>query len=59
VFRDNKLALGMGFGFVIGLLWGLAIGEPLGEAFLRGAIATACTLLTYPFWRSKKDPDQK
>jgi hypothetical protein len=53
VFRDNKLALGMLFGFIIGLIWGFAIGETPGEAFLRGAIATACTLLTYPFWRSK------
>ena len=46
--RDKKLAIGMGAAFVLGILWGVIVGDPPGESFLRGAIATACALVTYP-----------
>lgn len=51
--RDKKLAVGMGFAFVFGLLWGVIEGVPPGEIFLRGSVAVACSVLTYPLWRSR------
>ncbi|MDB5594950.1 MAG: hypothetical protein JWM36_1911 [Hyphomicrobiales bacterium] len=54
MFRDTKLAVGMLVGFIIGVLWGVVDGVSPGEAFLYGSIATFCTLITYPLWRSRK-----
>lgn len=51
--RDKKLAAGMVAAFFLGVLWGVAVGDPPGEAFLRGAIAVACAAATYPFWRQR------
>ena len=51
--RDKKLAVGMGFAFMFGIMWGMIENTTPGEAFLRGSIATACALLTYPLGRSR------
>lgn len=51
--RDKKLAVGAGIAFVLGLIWGLVAGDPPGETFLRGALAVACTVATYPLWRQR------
>ena len=52
--RDKKLAVGMGAAFVLGIVWGLVAGDSPGETFLRGAVATACALLSYPLWRERR-----
>jgi cell shape-determining protein MreD len=51
--RDKKLAVGMGFAFILGLLWGIVAGDSPGETFLRGSLAVACAVATYPFWRQR------
>lgn len=51
--RDKKLAVGMGVAFVLGLLWGVAAGDSPGETFLRGSLAVACAVATYPLWRQR------
>jgi cell shape-determining protein MreD len=53
VIRDKKLAVGMGVAFFMGILWGVAVGDPPGETFLRGSLAVACAVATYPFWRQR------
>lgn len=51
--RDKKLAVGMGVAFVLGVIWGAIEGVRPGEMFLYGSVATACSVLTYPFWRQR------
>ncbi len=51
--RDKKLAVGMGIAFILGIIWGLVEGVPPGEAFLRGSLAVAGSVVTYPLWRDK------
>jgi cell shape-determining protein MreD len=53
VIRDKKLAVGMVAAFFMGILWGVAVGDPPGETFLRGAVAVACAVVTYPLWRQR------
>ena len=52
--RDKKLAVGMLAAFFLGILWGVVAGDPPGETFLRGSLAVACAVATYPFWRERK-----
>jgi hypothetical protein len=53
VIRDKKLAVGMGVAFCLGILWGVFEGAPPGESFLRGSLAVAGAVITYPFWRQR------
>ena len=52
--REKKLAVGMVAAFFLGILWGVAVGDPPGETFLRGSLAVACAVATFPFWRDRK-----
>ena len=51
--RDKKLAVGMGIAFFLGMLWGVVEGAPAGETFLRGSLAVAGAVVTYPLWRQR------
>lgn len=51
--RDKKLAVAMGIAFFLGILWGVAVGDPPGESFLRGSVAVAGAVISYPFWRQR------
>ncbi len=51
--RDKKLAVGMAVAFALGILWGVLEGASPGETFLRGSIAGACAVLSYPLWRQR------
>lgn len=55
--RDKKLAVGMGIAFFLGIMWGLVEGTTPGEAFLRGSLAVAGSVISYPLWRDRKNTE--
>ena len=52
--RDIRLAVGMGVAFLFGILWGVYEGGTAGEIFLNGSLAVGFSVITWPFWRPRK-----